>query len=372
MDTTCNTHIALDSQLNQPLASNPAQAPQRRYIGIDIAQAKFDCALLIEGNGGQSTSQTNNKTNRNSSKPSYKDKQFPNNNKGFVQFTEWLKTLKLQDRVQDLHICMEATGVYSDDLAAYLIDLGLFVSVVNPARIVSFIKCDNVCGKTDIQDARSIALYCARMQPAAHQIAPRSQRVLLHLARQRQHLKETLQAEQNRLSTCDVAIKASITKIRNTLAQELKKLEGEIMEFIKADQQLKRNYGLLITIPGVGWVTAMWMMAYLGDGNRFERGKQVAKFAGLAPREWLSGSSVRGKTSISKAGGAELRKMLYMPATSVFNRACGYPEFTNRLKAAGKVKMQIIVAVMRKILTIAQAVLRTKVPFDRKFHTALA
>lgn len=364
----------LDSQTTQaPTLQAQTTQPPTRYLGIDIAKAKFDCALLLVGKPNQPKQLNQAKQGDTTNKPykhSYKDRQFTNDFAGYKALVVWLNDLHID--TSQLHICMEATGVYSEDLAAYLIDLGIRVSVVNPARIASFSRSENICGKTDIQDARGIALFCARMQPAVHIPAPASERALLHLARQRQHLKLTLQAEQNRLSTCAPVIRGSITQVIETLERELAVLEQAMKDHIDDNPELKQNKALLSTIPGVADITAAWLLAYLGNGERFERGKQAAKFAGLAPREWVSGSSVRGKTSISKTGSSELRAVLYMPAMAVFCRSCGYPEFVARLRASGKNNKQIIVAVMRKILTIAQAVLRSKIPFDRSFHATLA
>ncbi len=141
------------------------------------------------------------------------------------------------------------------------------------------------------------------------------------------------------------------------------------MAYIKANDELHEGFKLLKSIPGIGDSTAPWLLATLDNGERFGRGKQAACYAGLTPRPWQSGSSVKGKTSISKVGPSELRKILYMPALVVsYGRYKHYQSFVKRLEAKGKTKMEVIVAVMRKLITIAQAVLRTKTLYDATLH----
>jgi transposase len=124
----------------------------------------------------------------------------------------------------------------------------------------------------------------------------------------------------------------------------------------------------LDSIPGVGDKTIPWLLAYLGDGQRFSRGKQAAAFAGLSPQPFQSGSSVQGRSRISKAGHTDLRRILFMPALATYGRKRAFIPFIDRLKASGKAPMSIIVALMRKILTIAQAVLKSQQPFNPELH----
>jgi transposase len=110
------------------------------------------------------------------------------------------------------------------------------------------------------------------------------------------------------------------------------------------------------------------LLAFLGNGQRFSKGKQVAAFAGLSPRLWQSGSSVRGKTRITKTGHSDFRRVLYMPAVVSYAKLAAYKPFVQRLRAAGKAPKAIIVALMRKLLTIAQAVLHTGKPFNAEMY----
>ena len=208
---------------------------ETHILGIDIAKHKFDAALILNGK--------------------YKNKAFDNDQTG-----------------------------YWEALASYLVDAHHEVSVVNPAQISAYAKSALQRGKTDVQDARLIARFCEREQPMLWQPAPASQRGLLQLVRQLQHLNEAYQAGQNRLKTSTGAVHASIAETVGFLAGQIKQLTAKIGEHIDQDPALKQNRALLDSIPGIGDKTAPWLLAYLGAGERFGRGKQAAAFAGLSPR----------------------------------------------------------------------------------------
>jgi transposase len=313
-------------------------------LGIDIAKLKFDVALIV--------------------KDKFKSKVFPNTHEGFVLLSQWLS----QYGVQQLHACMEATGVYWRGLAEYLADAGYRVSVVNPVQIAAYAKSTLQRGKTDIQDARLIARFCERESPEIWHPEPVEQRQLLLLVRQLQHVNDCLSAERNRIQTAAPVVQSSIQFIIDCLEKESRALEERIKDHIDQNPTLKRNQQLLDSIPGIGSKTIPWLLAYLGDGQRFMRGKQAAAFAGLSPHPFQSGSSVRGKSRISKTGHTDLRRVLFMPALATYGRHRAYAPFIDRLKASGKAPMPIIVALMRKILTIAQAVLKSQQPFNAELH----
>jgi len=313
-------------------------------LGIDIAKHKFDIALII-----------NDK---------FKSKVFDNTPTGFGALLDWLNS----HQVSHVHACMEATGIYWEALATYLAQCGHDVSVVNPAQIAAYAKSTLQRGKTDVQDARLIARFCEREQPEVWQPAPANQRILLQLVRQLEHLNDAYQAEHNRLKTSTGDVYQSIEQTITFLDGQIKQLSTKINQHIDQDPTLKSNQALLDTIPGIGKKTAPWLLAYLGTGERFGRGKQAAAFAGLTPRPWQSGSSIHGKSRISKTGHTELRKIMFMPALATYGRKKSFIAFVERLKASGKKPIEIVVALMRKIITIAQAVLKTQTPFDASLH----
>jgi transposase len=327
-------------------------------LGIDIAKDKFDvCLLLPDPKGKQSHKQ--------------RAKVFSNTAQGFVELHAWVGTLTQPYAITTgvIHVCMEATGIYWEALAHALIDYDYPVSVCNPAQIASYGDSQLQRGKTDKQDAALIARYCLREQPMLYVAPSKAQRTLLILTRQQLRLRDSLVAERLRLQTCQHDVVASsISQVIDCLETQLKAIAKAITEHIDQDPDLKRDADLLASVPAVGVKTVPSLLAYLGDGSRFTRGKQAAAFAGLSPRQHESGSSVRGKTHISKTGHDALRALLYMPAMGTYGKRRAFVPFIDRLTASGKQPMEIIVALMRKILTIAQAVLKSKTPFNPLIH----
>jgi transposase len=133
---------------------------------------------------------------------------------------------------------------------------------------------------------------------------------------------------------------------------------------IAATAALQADRQLLESIPGIGAVTAQAILAELPDPARFASAQQAAAYAGLAPREYGSGTSVRRRTRLSKAGNARLRKALYLPALTALRFNPLLKALFERLVAAGKSKMAAVGACMRKLLMIAYGVLKNRTPFD--------
>lgn len=317
------------------------------YIGIDIAKAKFDLAFFDENDKGI-------------------HKVFDNTKKGFSEMNKFFK----EKGINKAHITLEATNVYWQDVSEYLYKKNDFiVSVVNPLQTASYAKCRMQRGKTDKMDALLLARYGKNEQPEPWKPLNEASSQLLKLVRQCEHLKDCKQVEQTRLRTADKLVNSSIKTMINTLNKQIISMQKKIKNHIKANDELYTGFKLLKTIPGIGDNTAAWLLAVLDNGERFGRGKQAACYAGLTPRPWQSGSSVKGRSCISKVGPSELRKILYMPAVVVsYGRHKNYQSFVNRLESKGKKKMEVIVAVMRKLITIAQAVLRTRAPYDKALH----
>jgi transposase len=310
------------------------------FLGIDISKSKFDVALLNDGK--------------------YKHKVFSNDNSGFKKLHEWLTSRN----ALDCHACLEATGVYGDDLAQYMYDNKIRVSVVNPLRIKKFAESELSRNKTDKADAKMIADFCRSKTEKLMSWKPALPHIkyLRLLVIRRNQLLESLQQEKNRLSTCE-AMKASINSVITCLNAEIKKIDQQIQEAIDKNDDLKSKQILLDTIPGIGGVTIATMLAYFGETENFQSAKQIASFSGLSPKNLQSGSSVHGKTRVSKTGDANLRKALYMPAVVALRYNPVIKSFCARLTGYGKCKMVIVCAAMRKLLHIIYGVLKTKTPF---------
>jgi len=319
----------------------------KSYIGIDIACKKFDAALYREG-----------------AKPLHKV--FENTPKGFKSLLVWLK------QHPGMHFTMEATGIYWEELAYFLHEHNCTVSVVNPKCIKAYGVGQNLRSKTDKIDAGLIARYAAKEHPAPWQPPKAAERALLLKLRQLDHLKTAEQKERVRIGMMrDQDSINSARRMADFIREEINRMEKVIEETICTDEELSHNAKLLSDIPGIGAKSIPWLLAYLGNGTRFKNGKAAAAFAGLTPMLHQSGSSVCSKTHISKIGHSDLRKVLYMPAMVYSFGHCKnrvYRGFVGRLKANGKAKMEIIVALMRKLVVIAQSVLQNQTPFNANLH----
>ena len=313
-------------------------------LGIDISKAKFDVALLVDSK-------------------IKKTRVFENNLTGFKALSLWLA----KQGITHLQACMEATGTYGDELATDLYDQGFEVSVVNPAQIKSFSGAQLNRAKTDKADAKLIAQFCASMQPTQWMPPPMHVRELQALVQRLAALLQMERQEQNRFGTAAPVIQPSIKAVLAIIKVEIKAVERMIRDHIDRHPDLKDQSNLLDSIPGIGIATISRLLAFVGDVHRFDDAKALAAFVGLNPTVHQSGSSVRGKSRLSKKGNATIRKALYMPAVVARRYNPTIKEFAQRLKKAGKSNMLIIGAVMRKLLHIIYGVLKSGKPFDANY-----
>jgi len=319
------------------------------WIGLDVSRDTLDACLLRE-----------------EGKKAHK--QFANDAAGFALLLQWTQA---QAPDHNAHFCLEATGSYSTGVALYLAGHQQRVSVVNPARIRFFGLCQRQGNKTDKADAALIALFCQREQPALWRACAPEVQLLLSLVRRLHALGELATQEQNRLAAPaqPQEVRDSLRRTLEFLQGEIKNLQGQIRAHIKAHQALQRDAQLLQSIPGIGEKTAWDILAELPDIAQFDSAQSVAAFAGLAPREHRSGSSVRKQTRLSKAGNSRLRRAFYFPAVTALTWNPLIKAFYARLREAGKSKMVALAACMRKMAMIVYGVLKHQKPFDPAHHS---
>ncbi len=310
-------------------------------LGIDIAKAKFDVALIKNGK--------------------YKYKKFSNNLSGFKDLDAWLR----KHDVSQLHACMEATGNYGEALALHLHGSRIMVSVVNPARIKGFAQCELSRTKTDKADSQLIARFCQAMKPVLWQPKPAHVRELQQWVRRLDSLQRMKRQESNRRgsSNCEGVVKSLDDHIA-ALEHQITLAKNTIERIIVEHKDLQHKRLLLESIPGVGEATIGVVLAFFGEPSDFSSAKEVSAFLGLNPRQNQSGTSVNGRTRISKTGDSSLRKALYMPALTAMKHNPTLRIFAQNLLNRGKAKMAVVVAVMRKLVHIAYGVLKHGKPFD--------
>jgi transposase len=274
--------------------------------------------------------------------------------------------------IQKVHACLEATGNYGEDLAIYLHEAGHIVSIVNSARIKGFGQSELIRTKTDKIDAALIGRFCLAMKPGPWIPPTPAIRSLRALVRRVDSLIDMRSQEKNRISTAHESVIFLIKEHIAYLNQEIEKIRQQIADLIGQDPNLKRKHDLLDSIPGIGKATIPHILAELDDLEKFDHVRQLVAFIGLAPKETLSGSSIKGKPRLCKIGHARLRKALYMPALVSIQCNPVMIAFYNRLKDKGKNGKVIVCAIMRKLVHVIFGVLKSGKKYDPNYKPAFA
>ena len=315
-------------------------------VGIDVAKKKVDLFAIKSDQG--------------------KSKVFDNSAAGHREIQRWLGERDFMPA--HTHICLEATGPYSESLATALVTGGWQVSVVNPARIKGFAQSELARNKTDQADAALLARFCAAMRPALWEPPSTALRQLRAWVDRLQALKDMRQQEMNRIEAIEAGeqrdVLVHVNKHVTWLTKEIAALERDIDQHIDQHPDLKADATLIESIPGIGRTTVAKVLAYAGDVRRFDSAKALAAFIGLSPRQRLSGSSVRGRTMMSRAGHKALRHALYMPGLVARRHNKVLKVFGDRLSAAGLAPKAVVGAVMRKLAHLIYGVIKSRKPFD--------
>ena len=316
-----------------------------KYFGIDISHLVFD---VTDSDGNYY--------------------QFKNNPSGFKKF------VKLTDSAS--HCVMEATGYYYYQLAYYLLESGVKVSVENALSVKRFIQMRLSKIKTDKSDSRLICEYAKQVEMKLWKGNSKHQTECLQMTRllsvytkQSTMLKNKIHGE-SVLGNPSKTVVSSLKRSLKQVQKEIKTLEDKLMILVKQEHQdvLTR----LKSIPGIGNKTAL-MLVVLTDGfERFTSGSELCSYAGLTPVIRKSGSSVNGRSRISKTGNQKLRNLLFMCSFNAckYNKACR--EIYERLVAKGKSKKLALIAVCNKLLKQAFAIAKSGLVYDQTYRSVLA
>jgi transposase len=252
-------------------------------------------------------------------------------------------------------VVLEATAGYEQLAAQELLLSGFAVAVANPTRVRALAKASGKLAKTDRIDAHLIAEFAAKMQPAP--LEPRSELEirLRALVSRREQLVAMRTAEINRRGMAHRSMKAVIQEHIDWMTERIEALETEIRKLFESLPEWQEKYALLDSIPGVGFITAITILAELPELGQLNRQK-IAALAGLAPFNRDSGKK-RGKRRIF-GGRKEVRRVLYMACMSAKKHNPVIRKFFNRLEANGKLFKVAMTACMRKMLTIMNAIMR--------------
>jgi transposase len=301
---------------------------QRLWVGIDVSKRHWDVATV-----------GHKKTRR-----------FMADEAGLLALLAWLEELGPQ------LVCLEATGGYERPLCEALHEGRIPVSVVNPRQVRDFARAQGELAKTDAIDAGMIARFAAAFHPAPDDRPTPAQERLRALRARRQQVVHSLTQEKNRLATApDAETRKSIREAIDFYDRQLKELDRRIAEITSADPAFRHRIALLVSVPGIGAVTAAGLLAELPELGRMNRG-QAAKLVGLAPINRDSGS-LRGKRMIG-GGRTQVRRSLYMATIVATQHNQLIRSHYQQLLQRGKAKMTALVACMRKLLLILNAMIK--------------
>ena len=259
-------------------------------------------------------------------------------------------------------VALEATGGFETVVAAALGGAELPLVVVNPAQVRAFAKALGQRAKTDPIDAGVIAHFAEATRPEPRPLPDEATRLLADLVARRRQIVERIGAERARESRVTIPrLKKSISRLIKALEKELSSLDGDIDDAVRGSPAWREKEDLLASVPGVGRIIARTLIAELPELGQLTR-RRIAALAGLAPFTRQSGQW-RGKSFIG-GGRSAVRTVLFVGAMVAKKHNPILRAFFDRLVRAGKPKMQALIAVARKLLTMLNAILRDNRPWQ--------
>jgi len=310
----------------------PAASPS--FVGIDVSKDRLDVHV----------------------RPSGQTSAVARDGKGLEQLTS-----ELRDLAPAL-IVLEATGGFEITVAAALASAGLPLAVVNPRQIRDFARATGRLAKTDSLDAQIIALFAERIRPEPRPIADADSQALAELIARRRQVVEMIGMETNRFRQArNPRVQRTIKATLKTLEAQLAELDREIDDSVRGSSIWRAADDLLTSVPGVGDVTSRTLIADLPALGQLDR-RRIAALVGVAPVNRDSGQ-MRGRRTIA-GGRTDVRNALYMATLSATRWNPVIRQHYKSLVERGRPKKVALVACMRRLLGILNAIIRTKTPWQ--------
>jgi len=316
----------------------------KEIFGVDISKDVFDVHGNISGHN-----------------------QYKNDASGFKKF--------LKELPSDCLVAMEATGYYHYRLAQFLFKHGVEVSVINPLSIKRFIQMKLAKVKTDKSDSKAICDYALLNEVPIYNALTDVQSECLQLFRLMDTYLKHRTATKNKIHGEEVlgipskSVYRSLKRNKKHLDKEIKGIDQQLLSLVKEDQQ--QQLSLLKSIPGIGPKTALFLIVITDGFSKFENASQLCSYAGITPTIRESGSSVRGRSRISKVGNRKLRNLLFLCSFNAckHNKACRaiYERIVNK----GKSKKLALIAVTNKLLKQCFAIAKSGRPYDETYVSVL-
>ncbi len=333
----------------------------KQVVGIDVAQKELVVTL--------------GKIFEDLSIDLYAYKVFKNTEKGFVTLRDWVN--KLAKESEDVHYVMEATGVYHQKFAYYLDENNLKVSIVLPNKISNYFRTLDVKTITDKTCSEAIARFGLERKLEYWKRPKMVYRNLQQLTRERDQIvservvvKNQLHAESNEAEPHFMTLKRINERIKFLNKQE-KEIKNDIAAIIKKEADLKIEIDRMTSIPGVGELTAVIILAETNGFELIRNKKQLASYAGLDVKEKQSGTSIRAKPRISKKGNRSIRKAMRFPALVAVKWDENYKELYARLVSKHGIKMKALVSVQRKLLEMTYVLFKNQTLYDKEYKNSV-
>jgi len=326
----------------------------KQSIGIDVSKNTLDVVFKEQTNYQIKT------------KGSTK---FDNNPDGFGKLLEWCNK---REKSENIVYVLEATGVYHEELLYFLYNNGKNACLELPKRIKYFAKSKGIKTKNDKVDSGVIADYGIERQLRFWLPPSEEFKKLRDLSREHNDLTSLKTVAQNRLHAAKHAHGKEIKTINRFYEQIefyqklLKEIETDIKSVLKKDKSLSIKIDNIVSIKGIGIITAVKIIAETGGFYLFSNINQLISYAGLDVIENQSGNH-SGKTRISKNGNSNLRKTLYMPALSAIQYNIKMKSFNDRIMKTHKYKKQALIAVMRKLLILVYTLWKKNEPYNENY-----
>lgn len=300
-------------------------------------------------------------------------KVFKNNDSGVKLLVDWVN--KLTDYEVPVRYVMEATGVYHQKFAYYLVDNGCEISIVLPNKISNYIRTLELKTITDKTCSQAIAQFGLERKLDKWAKPKSIYKELQQLTRERDQIvqersviKNQIHAEKTESEPNQKSLERMQARIRFLNSQE-KEIKADITDIVSKDSDLKQVINNITTIPGVGELTAVIVLAETNGFELIRNKSQLSSYAGLDVKEKQSGTSVKGKPRISKKGNRNLRKSMHLPSLTAVKWDENFKNIYAKLISKNGIKMKALVAVQRKILELIYILFKNETVYDKEYIT---
>ncbi|HEX9651241.1 MAG TPA: IS110 family transposase [Cyclobacteriaceae bacterium] len=324
------------------------------FIGIDVSKNTLDISLLVSELG------------------SAKHLQVSNSDNGILTMLKWLQELENYS-VKESLFCLEHTGMYNYPLLQFFSKQSANVWVENPIQIKKSLGLQR--GKNDKVDALRIAQYAQRAKDRVKLWHPSREVVdkLRHLSALRERLVQTKLKlytpvdELKKVGNTPMAkvLEKSMSKTMKGLEKDLKAIEAQMKDVIDRDDNLRNLYALVTSVIGIGFVTAVNMIVYTNEFKLFSNHRQFACYSGIAPFEYRSGTSIRGRTRVSHMANKKMKRQLHMASLTGIKFDEALKQYYERKVSSGKNKMSVLNAVRNKLVARVFAVVNRGIPYKK-------